>query len=218
MHIDFFQSLPKTKRGDRVARRVQLTQEEISELKEYGHEYFDGELGYGGYQYDGRWKQVAKELIAHYELNPDSRVLEVGCAKGFLMYELFKLGIVNVYGCDISSYAISQVPKEIAENFNVMGADALTYDDSFFDLVISIDCINNLDSNGVDMAIKEMMRVSGKDTFIRVGSYRNREEYELIRKWAVTSLTFDSPDEWLERFNRLGYNGDYYFRFIDNLE
>lgn len=218
MHIDFFQGLPQTKRSNRVEKRASLTQEEVSELKEYGQEYFDGELGYGGYHYDGRWKPVAEELIKHYELNPDSRVLEVGCAKGFLMYELYRLGIKNVYGCDISSYAISHAPEEIAANFKVMGADSLAYQDSFFDLVLSIDCINNLESGGVDRAIKEMSRVSGKNVFIRVGSYRNNEEYEHIKKWAVTSLTFDSPDEWLARFDRLGYAGDYYFRFMDNLE
>ena len=218
MHIDFFQDLPKTKRGDRVTRRAGLTHEEITELKEYGQEYFDGELGYGGYHYDGRWKPVAEELIMHYGLNPDSKVLEVGCAKGFLMYELYKLGITNVHGCDISSYAVSQAPEEIAENFKVMSADYLAYKDSFFDLVLSIDCINNLESEGVDRAIEEMMRVSGKDIFIRVGSHRNHEEYEHIIKWAVTSLTFDSPDEWFKRFENLGYRGDYYFRFMDNLE
>ena len=218
MHIDFFQGLPATRRGDRVTRRANLTLNEIARLKEYGHEYFDGESGYGGYYYDGRWKPVAEELVRHYGLKPGSRVLEVGCAKGFLMYELYKLGIRNVHGCDISSYAISEVPDEIAENFSVMSADSLTYEDSYFDLVLSIDCINNLESEGVDRAIKEMMRASGKDIFIRVGSHRNREEFEHIRKWAVTSLTFDSPDEWIERFRRLGYKGDYYFRFIDKLE
>jgi len=218
MHIDIFQGLPQSRRGDRVTRRVNLSPEEISELKKYGHEYFDGESGYGGYYYDGRWKPVAEELVRHYGLNPGSKVLEVGCAKGFLMYELYKRGISNVYGCDISSYAISQVPEEIAKNFKVMSADSLAYEDSYFDLVVSIDCINNLESKGVDRAIKEMMRVSKKNIFIRVGSHRNSEEYEHIRKWAVTSLTFNSPDEWLARFDRLGYDGDYYFRFLDKLE
>lgn len=218
MHIDFFKKLPQTKRGNRVKRRADLTLEEISKLKEYGQEYFDGELGYGGYYYDGRWKPVAEEMISHYGLNADSKVLEVGCAKGFLMYEFYKLGIRNVYGCDISSYAISQVPEQIAKNFKAMSADSLENEDSFFDLALSIDCIHNLDSEGVDRAIKEMMRVSKKDIFIRVGSYRNHEEYESIKKWGVTSLTFNSPEEWLERFSRLGYRGDYYFRFIEELE
>lgn len=218
MHIDFFKKLPETKRGDRIKRRANLNIGEISKLKEYGHEYFDGELGYGGYYYDGRWRPVAEEMILHYGLNPESKVLEVGCAKGFLMYEFFKLGIINVYGCDISPYAISQVPGEIAANLKVASADSLGYEESSFDLVVSIDCIHNLEPEGVDKAIKEMMRVSKKNVFLRVGSYRNSEEYEYLRKWAVTSLTFNSPDEWLECFKKTGYTGDYYLRFLETLE
>jgi len=218
MYIDFFQGLPKTVRGERIKKRINLTQQEISKLKEYGYEYFDGELGYMGYYYDGRWKPVAEEMICHYGLTKDSQVLEIGCAKGYLMYELYKLGIKRVFGCDISSYAISQVPKEIASNFIVMSADSSGYKDSKFDLVVSIDCIHNLDSEGVDNAVKEMMRVSKKDIFIRVGSYRTQEGLDNIRKWGVTSLTYDSTEEWLVRFRRLHYKGDWYFRIMEVLE
>jgi ubiquinone/menaquinone biosynthesis C-methylase UbiE len=218
MHIDFFQGLPKTVRGSRVSKRLNLTDSEVAELKKYGQEYFDGDLGYGGYHYDGRWKPVAQEMIAHYGLTSDSSVLEVGCAKGYLMYEFYLLGIKNVFGCDISSYAISCVPEEIAHNFKVLSADQLDYKDSEFDLVVSIDCINNLDSGGTDRAIKEMIRVSKKDVFIRVGSYETDQELDTIRKWAVTSLTFDSTQEWLARFSRLGYKGDWYFRIMTELE
>lgn len=217
MHIDFFKGLPQVKRGERIKERLNLTLGEAAKLKEYGKEYFDGELGYGGYYYDGRWKPVAEEMISYYNLTKDSKVLEVGCAKGFLMYEFYKLGIKNVFGCDISSYAISKVPEEIAPNFKVMSADSLDYADNQFDLVVSIDCIHNLDSEGVNMAIKEMMRVSRKYIFIRVGSYRTQEELENIKKWGVTSLTFNTPDEWLARFDRLIYKGDYYFRFLETL-
>lgn len=182
-------------------------------LKEYGHEYFDGELGYGGYYYDGRWKPVAEEMIAHYALVGESRVLEVGCAKGFLMYEFYKRGIKSVFGCDVSSYAIARVPEEIAGNFGVMSADSLEYHDAQFDLVVSIDCIHNLDSKGVDNAIREMMRVSKKDVFMRVGSYRTQEQLDNIRSWGVTLLTFDSSEEWLARFKRLRYEGDWRFKY-----
>lgn len=213
MHVDFFQGLPKTARDERIQRRAGLTQEEVSELKEYGREYFDGELGYGGYYYDGRWKPVAEEMTAHYELAGDSQVLEVGCAKGYLMYEFYKLGLRDVFGCDISSYAISRVPKEIAANFGVMSADSLGYGDSRFDLVVSIDCVHNLDSEGVNSAVKEMMRVSRNNVFISVGSYQTQEQLDNFRRWGVTSLTFDSTGEWMARFKRLGYRGDWYFKY-----
>lgn len=215
MLIDFFSRLPSVTRGRRVRTRVGLTPLQIEELKRYDEEYFDGETGYGGYRYDGRWRPVAEEMIAHYGLKPGDRVLEVGCAKGYLVYEFFKLGIVDAYGCDISSYAIGQTPEEIRRNFQVCSADDLSaYPDKSFDLVLTIDCLNNLDSEGVDRAILEIARVSRKHAFIRVGSYRSAEELENIRSWGVTSLTFESPEGWLARFNRSGYRGDWYFRFM----
>lgn len=217
-NIDFFQGLPKVTRGERITKRAILTDEQKKILKEYDEEYFDGAIGYNGYYYDGRWKPVAEEMIAHYKLSKDSSILEVGCAKGFLMYEFYKLGIKNVFGCDISSYAISKVPEEIASNFRVLSATHLEYPDAEFDLVLTIDCIHNLDHTGVDCSIKEMMRVSKRDNYIRVGSYRTEKELENIMKWGVTSLTFNTPDEWLERFRRLNYKGDYYFRFMETLE
>ncbi|MEW6235199.1 MAG: class I SAM-dependent methyltransferase [Candidatus Omnitrophota bacterium] len=218
MHIDFFQKLPVTQRGERIQKRLNLSPQEVAALKKYGYEYFDGELGYGGYYYDGRWKPVAEEMIAHYGLTPESNVLEVGCAKGYLMYEFFKLGIQNVYGCDISEYAISQVPSEIAKNFKVASADSLPFDDAQIDLVLSIDCIHNLYPDGVDRSIQEMMRVSKKDIFIRVGSFVTDHQLETIKKWAVTSLTFENTDQWLARFQRLQYSGDWYFRIMDELK
>ncbi len=219
MHINFFEGLPKTKRGKRVEKRETLSEEQIKVLKTYGKEYFDGETGYGGYYYDGRWKPVAEEMVKHYGLEKDAKILEVGCAKGFLLYEFYKLGFKNVYGSDISEYAISETPEEIRNNCKALSADSLDYPDNMFDLVLTIDCIHNLDSEGVKNSIKEMMRVSKnkKNIFIRVGSYRDKEEYNNIKTWAVTSPTIDSPEQWLERFERLGYEGDYYFRFMDEL-
>jgi protein-L-isoaspartate(D-aspartate) O-methyltransferase len=188
-------------------------------MREWGYEYFDGEFGYGGYYYDGRWKPVAEEMISHYELISGSSVLDVGCAKGYLMYEFYKLGIKNVFGCDISSYAIARVPREIAGNFKVMSAEVLDYEDSQFDLVVSIDCIHNLDSERVDKAITEMMRVSKKDVFIRVCSYQTQEQLDNLRKWGgATILTYGSAEEWLARFKRLHYEGDWYFKLTEVLE
>ncbi len=220
MYLDFFKGLPKVQRGKRVGTRINLTEDQVYELKKYGKEYFDGKIGYGGYYYDGRWKPVAEEMADHYKLDNNSKILEIGCAKGFLLYELYKLGYKDVYGCDISDYAISNTPEEIRHKCKVLSADSLSYEDNSFDYVYSIDCIHNLDADGVDKAIQEMMRVSKnkRDIFIRVGSFRNQKEYENIKSWAVTSPTINSPDEWLARFKRLNYEGDYYFRFMETLE
>ena len=55
--------------------------------RRFDKEFWDGErkYGYGGYKYiEGRWKKVAKELISDYNLTNKSKILDVGCGKGYL--------------------------------------------------------------------------------------------------------------------------------------
>jgi cyclopropane fatty-acyl-phospholipid synthase-like methyltransferase len=87
--IDLLRSLPKTKRN--VEKRAEEKDDAVVALsRQYGRDYFDGErkYGYGGYRYDGRWRPVARDLIQYFGLEPGMRVLDVGCAKGFLVKDL----------------------------------------------------------------------------------------------------------------------------------
>ena len=81
--------------------------------KQYGFEYWDGDrrYGYGGYKYiPGRWKPVAEALIDHYQLNSSSKILDVGCGKGFLLLELQLLVPgTSITGFDISQYALANL-------------------------------------------------------------------------------------------------------------
>lgn len=92
--INLLRSIPKGKRNI-AARADAKTAEHIRISREYGQLYFDGprEYGYGGFHYDGRWKSVAKDVISHFSLRPGDRLLDVGCAKGFLVKDLLALGI-----------------------------------------------------------------------------------------------------------------------------
>ena len=62
--------------------------------KKYGKQYWDGnrKFGYGGYRYiPGRWESVAKKLIIDYKLSNKSNILDLGCGKGYLLYEIKKI-------------------------------------------------------------------------------------------------------------------------------
>src|ERR1700752_3047772 len=84
--VHLLAKLPQTKRNVK-ARATAKTPEMIAISREYGEAYFDGprEYGYGGYRYDGRWVPVARDFIEHFSLEPSDRVLDIGCAKGFLV-------------------------------------------------------------------------------------------------------------------------------------
>ena len=99
-----------------------------------------GATGMVDLKYDGRWKPVAKRLIADYNLNDTCSILDIGCGKGFLLYELKQLlPNARISGFDISEYALANAREEIRKNlFRHQAQDPLPFKDHEFDLVISL--------------------------------------------------------------------------------
>jgi len=213
--VDLLRALPKTKR-DIQKREAAKDPEVVRISKEYGEMYFDGprDYGYGGYRYDGRWVPVATDIIRHFGLGPGARVLDVGCAKGFLVKDLVDQGM-DAHGLDISEYALAHAPPEIADRLRLGSADDLPYDDDSFDCVLSLDTVHNLDREGAVRALAEIQRVSGGRAFVRVDSYRTPEQKEIFESWVLTAGFHDYPDGWKRLFEEAGYTGDYYWTIIE---
>lgn len=186
--------------------------------KEYGYEYWDGDRRYcyGGYHYDGRWKVVAERLIDAYGLNNTSKVLDVGCGKGFLLYEIYRLiPAVTICGFDISEYALNHVPDDIKPFvFKYRAEDIYPYEDKYFDLVISVNVLHNLYIYDFKKAIQEIERVS-KSAYIVMDSYRTEEEKDNLLNWQMTCELFFTPKEWLFLFEEYKYSGDWEFIFFE---
>lgn len=210
--INLLNTYPKTKRN--IEERAQATDEDIRLSKQFGKEYFDGtrNQGYGGYKYDGRWVAVAKRFQEHYGLTAESRVLDIGCAKGFLLHD-FRQVIpgITVAGIDISQYAIDNVIEDVRPFVQVGNARSLPYPDKSFDLVIAINTIHNLKLPDVKTALREVQRVSRGNAFVVLDSYRTPEEKETFLKWVLTAETHMYTQEWQALFKEVGYTGDYYW-------
>ncbi len=213
MEIDLLDSVQRrVDRTGRLALRRSLSREQRQVLCEFGAEYFDGATGYGGYFYDGRHAEAVGDMIDRYALTSDSAVLDVGCAKGFMLYEFVRRGVTNVAGCEISRYAVAHAHEGVRENLSVMGADQLSYEDGAFDFVYSIDVVHNLAPEACECAIREMSRVSRGACFLQVASYETPQQEQALREWGVTVKTFRHKDEWRCAFDRLGFSGDYSFK------
>jgi SAM-dependent methyltransferase len=182
--------------------------------KQYGQEYWDGDrrYGYGGYVYDGRWRPVAQALIQTYGLDTSSRILDVGCGKGFLLYELQQLlPEVDVKGFDISEYALAFAKPEIKARLFLHDAQKpFPFETNSFDLVFSINTLHNLEIFGLKTALQEMARV-GNRQFLCVESYRNEQELFNLQCWALTCEAFFSIHAWQWLFNEFNFPGDYEF-------
>ncbi|MBD3823129.1 MAG: class I SAM-dependent methyltransferase [Epsilonproteobacteria bacterium] len=212
--IDLLKNYPKSKRD--VTKRFE-TKSEQDRLKarEFGRDFFDGErsCGYGGYNYHPRfWENVVHDFVDFYGLKSGSRVLDVGCAKGFMLYDLKRLyPEIEVRGIDISEYAISHAKEEIKEYVQVGDARQLAFEDRSFDLVISITTLHNLERKDMKKALGEVMRVTKKDAFITLDAYRDEEEQRAMEAWNLTALTMMHTEEWKRFFDECGYSGDYYW-------
>jgi ubiquinone/menaquinone biosynthesis C-methylase UbiE len=215
--IDLLRALPKTKRN--IEKRAEEKDEAVIAIsRQYGYEYFDGDrrYGYGGYRYDGRWRPVARDIIAHFGLKPDMRMLDVGCGKGFLVKDLMLecLGL-EAFGLDISRYALMNCEKEVIGRLHLGTAESLPFPDGSFDCVLSLNTIHNLTREGAVMAMREIQRLSNGRAFVQVDSYRTPEEREIALSWIITAKFHDYPEGWLKVFAEAGYTGDYYWTIIN---
>lgn len=202
-------SRPVEERGRRV------TAEQRAVAREFGREYFDGDRlnGYGGYSYHPRfWQATVRRMRDYYRLREDSTVLDVGCAKGFMLHDFVELmpGL-GIAGLDISEYAIQHAIDTVRPRLCVGNASALPFGDRSFDLVVSINTVHNLEKTSCVQALREIQRVSRRYAFVTVDAWRSEEERARLMKWNLTALTYMHADDWRRLLTEAGYAGDYYW-------
>jgi SAM-dependent methyltransferase len=217
--VNLLGALPQTKRN--IAKRKEAKDPRVIEIsRQFDEDYFDGarEYGYGGYRYDGRWVPVARDIISHFGLKAGMRVLDIGCAKGFLIQDLMQVAPgLECFGLDISRYAMMNCHPNVVGRLHLGNAVSLPFPDASFDAVLSINTIHNLDRAGCLLALREMTRVCRDPTrcFTQVDAYRTADEKELFESWCLTAVTYLTPGEWEELFAEAGYAGDYYWTILE---
>ena len=125
--INFMSALHKSTQRDYLSRvnDSEYPKAKAAKLaKQFSYDYWDGDrrICYGGYRYlEGRWETVARAMVDHYQLPPKPKILDVGCGKGYLLYDFLKvIPDAEIYGIDISDYAISIVNLKFAIIFKLV--------------------------------------------------------------------------------------------------
>lgn len=221
-YIDFLSTIHKSTTRDYLARvnDLEYPKAKAAELaKKWGYDYWDGDrrINYGGYQYiRGRWEKVALAMQDHYHLPENAKILDVGCGKGFMLYDFTKvLPRAEVHGIDVSYYAIEHSKPEVREHLLEGRAESLPWPDDYFDLVYSLNTFHNLHAYELELALSEFERVGKRHKYLCVESYRNEAEKANLLYWQVTCEAFNTPKEWEWWFNLAGYTGDHSFIFFE---
>ena len=216
--LEIVTPLHKRTKRDYLARMVDEKVPCMLKAKEYEFDYWDGNrrYGYGGYKYDGRWKPLAQKFIDIYQLKPHSRILDVGCGKAHLLWEIKQLlPEACVVGFDISRHGLADAPEGIRPFlFRYRAQDRYPWGDQSFDLVISLGTLHNLKVFELQSALREIERV-GKSKYIMVESYRNELEQFNLQCWALTAEAFFDTASWIWLYQHFGYTGDYEFIYFE---
>jgi SAM-dependent methyltransferase len=214
--VNLMRHYPRSRR--RLGKPRSADPANIAAARKFEAEYFDGprERGYGGYRYDGRWIPIARDIVAHFGLRPGMRVLDVGCAKGFLVKDLAEAcpGL-ETFGLDISAYALANAMPETQGRLVRGTADALPFRDRCFDAVVSMNTLHNLERPRLVRALREMERLAPGRCYVQVDAYRNEAERNVFMGWVLTAMTFLRPEEWVALFAEAGYTGDYHWTVLD---
>ncbi len=212
--INLLEKYPKTKR-DITKRNFTKKIEDQKIARKFDKDFFDGDRknGYGGYHYNEKfWSPVVKAFKDYYNLKDDCKILDVGCAKGFTIFDFSKL-LPNAFlrGIDVSEYAIKNSKEEVRDLLSVASCEEIPFEDNTFDLVISITTIHNCDYNGCIKSLREIERVSKKNSFITVDAFENDEEKKNMFAWNLTAKTILHKNEWIKLFQKAGYTGEYFW-------
>ena len=212
--VNLMKNYPYTKR-DITGRLESKTDKDKSIAREFGKDFFDGSRshGYGGFSYSPRfWSPVVPTFQKHWNLSKNDSVLDIGCAKGFMLYDLKKLipGL-KVCGIDISKYAVDNAKEEVKDFCKVANATQLPFDDKCIDVAISITTLHNLEEKDLILALLEIERVVKRGSFITLDAYRNNEDKDRMEAWNLTAKTVKHVESWKEFLNDVGYTGDYYW-------
>ncbi|MBA2686667.1 MAG: methyltransferase domain-containing protein [Gemmatimonadaceae bacterium] len=209
--VNLLRSLPVAKRNVN-ARAATKSADVIQKSREFGELYFDGprDYGYGGYRYDGRWIPVARDIVRHFDLKAGERILDVGCAKGFLVKDLMTVcpGL-EAFGLDISEYALKSCEADVVGRLHLGNAVKLPFPDNSFNAVVSINTLHNLEADLLATALTEMQRLAPGKGFVQVDAYHNEAEREAFLDWVLTAKFHDYPEGWMRMFQRAGYTGDW---------
>lgn len=150
-----------------------------------------------------RYEKLALEIVNFCSnikiYKEDNKVLDYGCAVGFLMDGLLKLPNIKTYGYDISSWALSNVDKKHT---------ILSYEKIFkekFDFVFALDVLEHMTDEQVSDFLS---KIDSNKIFVRipVAALQGQDFFLEISRSDKTHINCKDKKNWIEYFKKFGFN------------
>ena len=182
--------------------------------KRFDEEYFERGLmaGISGYR-DYQWMseptlKMAHFLITQLPIRPGEKVIDYGCAKGYLVKAL-RILEVDAFGVDISEYAIDQVPPEIRPYCRLIkGADDPKLFDTPYEWLLSKDVFEHMPEKVLgDLLTQAKTHANQIFTVIPLGRDNTSNRFVIPQyDEDVTHITIRTKSWWMDFFEELGWN------------
>ena len=218
LKLNFFDTTTTARSG--TARRDAIRRVGDPQFTEshraFGYDYFDNPalgVGYGGYTYDGRFAEPVKQVIAHYGLKPGDTILELGCAKGFILVEFLRQGM-SVTGIDRSEYALANAHPDVRPYLQAGDFRTLPFSDASFDLVLAKDTLEHNPEPAMRSAVMECMRVAKGPILFQICVGRTPGEIAAMPKWDQSYTVNHTPEWWDAFFQEIWFRGDVHYKIL----
>jgi SAM-dependent methyltransferase len=184
--------------------------------KTYNYDYYERGLvcNVSGYMNYGWMPEMTLHMAHNFILNlgisKNHKVLDYGCAKGYLV-KAFRILDIEAYGVDVSDYAISLVDTEIKDYCALIetGKNLNSFNLSY-DFVIAKDVLEHITEDGVKDILNQLKKIT-KKIFIAVplASDNDSGKY-IIGEYDndITHVLAKTFDWWTELFLQAGWNID----------
>jgi len=177
----------------------------------YDEEYFESGLATGKSCYlNYRWLpeltiKMAHNIIRYLDLKENEKILDYGCAKGYLV-KAFRILDIEAYGCDISSYAIDKVDAETREYCKLIrDKKELIPFDFNFDWIMTKDVLEHLEEKTLDKFVLQSYQKSKK--CFHVIPLSDESNNYIVPEYALdeTHVLMRSKDWWIKKFESFGW-------------
>jgi len=159
--------------------------------------------------------ESSTEYFLKYRIKNCANILDIGCAYGSLLNNLYNNGYKNLYGIDVNSGYINKGKRmypHLSKNMCLYDGKEIPYQDRFFDVVLMFDVIEHIPE--IDDYIKEqvyrVLKKGGVFIFQTPNKYINIP-WEVIHQrslsaWMSYHISLQTKDSLVNMLKNVGFS------------